>query len=470
MRDQCSQSRVELQEQSSCSEPAFTDHYMVLKDIGEGGFAQLKLARHLLTGTQVAVKVLAKGATKFTLLSEPEMMAELDHPNVIHLFQVMETKKYLYLIMEHAGGGELWDFIPTTGMDEEEARRMFRQIGQAVQYCHQKGIVHLDLKPENVVVDEERNVKLIDFGLSTRVTAGKKLNKFFGTLLYVPPEIICHQEYEGPPADIWSLGVVLYSMLTGIWPFEASTDSKLKKLIRLGRYIIPSHVSKEAKSLIREILKVDPKQRPTIDQVMGHPWLTQGEEAPPSSPGEVLPKLPDLTILKTMINMGYDHYNTWVSVVRRKFNDAMATYRILQHQSTQGEASTAQVKPKHYPGPKDPPWVCHKKFPSEPALPLPCEQQQQPARRASMPTITLRCFLKDTLPPSPASQPDPVPSPSPSQETSRRQAPDRIPGWKRVRRRIAKCLRQLCCIPCFRGPLSRKRVVPVETPSPDRQN
>ncbi|KAG3264130.1 hypothetical protein H1C71_000444, partial [Ictidomys tridecemlineatus] len=83
MRDQCSQSRVELQEQSSCSEPAFTDHYMVLKDIGEGGFAQLKLARHLLTGTQVAVKVLAKGATKFTLLSEPEMMAELDHPNVI---------------------------------------------------------------------------------------------------------------------------------------------------------------------------------------------------------------------------------------------------------------------------------------------------------------------------------------------------------------------------------------------------
>ncbi|KAF7476931.1 Hypothetical predicted protein [Marmota monax] len=126
-------------------------------------------------------------------------MEGLDHSNVIQLFHVMETNNYIYLIMEHAGGGQLWDFIQEPdGMQEEEACRLFRQIMQAMQSCHQKGIMHLGLKLENMMMDASGNMKLIDFGLSTRFTAGKKLRKFFGTLLYVAPEIAHGQENKGP--------------------------------------------------------------------------------------------------------------------------------------------------------------------------------------------------------------------------------------------------------------------------------
>ncbi|XP_047410664.1 sperm motility kinase 2B-like [Sciurus carolinensis] len=365
---------VALRGQSSWCEPAFADRYVVLQNIGAGGFAQVKLARHLLTGTEVAVKVLAKVASNLPFLSEPDLMAGLDHPNVIHLFQVIETKDYIYLIMENAGAGDLWDLIPgTDGMLEEEARRLFRQIVWAVQYCHRNGIVHMDLKPDNVVVDASGKAKLIDFGLSTRFTAGKKLKRFWGTLLYVAPEIVRRKEFEGPPADIWSLGVLLFAMLTGKCPFLASSNRKVRKLIRQGTYDIPQHVSEGAKSLIRDILTMDPRQRPTIDQVLGHPWLTQGVEASPSPRGEALPKLPDPEILRAMLSLGFDHYDSWVSVASGKFNDAMATYRILQSHRTQGAACALQVRPEQRPGPADP---CPKKSPTEPALPSPCERQQ----------------------------------------------------------------------------------------------
>ncbi|MBZ3886524.1 Sperm motility kinase [Sciurus carolinensis] len=184
MSCESSESSVALRGQSTGCEPAFEDHYMVLQDIGAGAFTQVKLARHLLTGEEVTVKVLAKGASNFPFLSEGDTMVGLDHPNVIHLFQVMETKNYIYLIMEHSGGGQWWDLIPETdGMQEEDSHRVFRQILGAVQYCHQKGTMHLDLKPENVVVDASGKARLIDFGVNTRFTAGKKLKGFWGTTL-----------------------------------------------------------------------------------------------------------------------------------------------------------------------------------------------------------------------------------------------------------------------------------------------
>ncbi|MBZ3880504.1 Serine/threonine-protein kinase MARK2 [Sciurus carolinensis] len=149
-----SESSVALRGQSAGCEPAFEDHYMVLQDIGAGAFTQVKLARHLLTGVEVVVKILAKGASNFPFLSEGDTMVGLDHPNVIHLFQVMETENYIHLIMEHAGGGQRWDLIlETDGMQEEDSHKMFRQNLGALQYCHQKSTVHLDLKPENMVVD-----------------------------------------------------------------------------------------------------------------------------------------------------------------------------------------------------------------------------------------------------------------------------------------------------------------------------
>ncbi|RWS01553.1 sperm motility kinase Z-like protein, partial [Leptotrombidium deliense] len=166
------------------------------------------------------------------------------------------------------------------------------------------------------------------------------------------------------------------------------------------------------------MLSMDPTQRPTIEQVLGHPWLTQGEEASPSLPPEALPQLPDPDILKSMTQMGFDHYHTWVSVASRKFDHAMATYLLLKNQRSQREEAWAavQVEPEGLPGPEDAPRVSPKRCPSEPALPLPREQQQpedttqsphEAARRASLPAMRLRFLQMDTPPPGPASQPPP---------------------------------------------------------------
>ncbi|MBZ3881145.1 Serine/threonine-protein kinase MARK2 [Sciurus carolinensis] len=456
------------------------DRYEVLRAIGCGGSSQVKLARHLLTGVEVAVKVLSKKKQDLSRYSEVNVMMGLEHPNVIQLFQVIETGQHIYIVMEHVGGGQLLDHIQSGGMREEEARRLFRQIVYAVGHCHKKDIAHRDLKVENIMVDARGNIKLLDFGISVKFRPGQKLRGFQGTLPYLAPEIIQREEYEAPLVDVWSLGVILYYMLSGTHPFRKIFPWDLATQIVEARYHIPDHIPAQARRLIRKMLTKNPVQRPTVEEILQHPWLREGEEHSVHQFSEPLPKRPDPTLMTILFDMGYNPYKIWVSLANRKFDDAMATYLILQHQMSQRQGCKIQVKPGHqrvWPTDHSNIPDLAKKCASEPVLhtfPLSCEHQlpeevKQPdhkgIRRFSLTLTDLRSLHTRTPAPWIASHQDPgshmpnsriliwgvtaADGSNFSQDTSRGQPQDNSKACKRVTRRIAACFQQLCCcMPC----------------------
>ncbi|XP_062312011.1 serine/threonine-protein kinase MARK2-like, partial [Osmerus eperlanus] len=180
---------------TTAEETPHIGNYRLLKTIGKGNFAKVKLARHVLTGKEVAVKIIDKTQLNSSSLQkvtfrEVRIMKLLNHPNIVKLFEVIETEKTLYLVMEYASGGEVFDYLVAHGrMKEKEARAKFRQIVSAVQYCHQKNIVHRDLKAENLLLDADMNIKIADFGFSNEFTLGSKLDTFCGSPPYAAPEL-----------------------------------------------------------------------------------------------------------------------------------------------------------------------------------------------------------------------------------------------------------------------------------------
>ncbi|VDL95962.1 unnamed protein product [Schistocephalus solidus] len=168
--------------------------YKFIRTIGKGNFAKVKLACHVITGKEVAIKIIDKTqlspSSRQKLLREVRIMKMLDHPNIVKLFEIISNEKVLYLVMEYASGGEVFDFLVTHGkMAEKEARAKFRQIVSAVQYCHQKHVVHRDLKAENLLLDASMNVKIADFGFSNEFSTGTKLDTFCGSPPYAAPEL-----------------------------------------------------------------------------------------------------------------------------------------------------------------------------------------------------------------------------------------------------------------------------------------
>uniref|UniRef100_A0A5K3FUQ1 non-specific serine/threonine protein kinase n=1 Tax=Mesocestoides corti TaxID=53468 RepID=A0A5K3FUQ1_MESCO len=168
--------------------------YKFIRTIGKGNFAKVKLACHVITGKEVAIKIIDKTqlspSSRQKLFREVRIMKMLDHPNIVKLFEIIPNEKVLYLVMEYASGGEVFDFLVTHGkMAEREARAKFRQIVSAVQYCHQKKVVHRDLKAENLLLDAQMNVKIADFGFSNEFSPDKKLDTFCGSPPYAAPEL-----------------------------------------------------------------------------------------------------------------------------------------------------------------------------------------------------------------------------------------------------------------------------------------
>ena len=196
------------------------------------------------------------------------------HPNIIQLYEIIETPKQLYLIMEYASGGELFDYIVAQSRVKEiEACLLFQQIIAGVEYITKLNIVHRDLKPENLLLDHKKQIKIVDFGLSNTYKTGQTLKTACGSPCYAAPEMISGKRYQGSQVDIWSCGVILFALICGYLPFEDSNTTMLYKKIISGEYRCPKYMSEDAKDLISKILKTNPEERYTINQIKNHKWF-----------------------------------------------------------------------------------------------------------------------------------------------------------------------------------------------------
>ena len=261
------------------SSTAVMDMYMVGKVIGVGSYGKVRAAWHRLTGGKVAIKTYDK--SKLTdpahwkrVHSEIKIMEQTSHPRIARMFEAIETPKRMHLIMECLDGGNLCTFVKAKKrLSEDESRGIFFQVVQAVEYLHSYGISHRDIKLENILFDGDRNIKLIDFGFSTVCQHGKRLKVFCGTPSYMAPEIVRRTEYEGKPVDIWSLGILLYALLCGCFPFRAKSYPDLYRRISRGTFAVPEEFSPAVKDLLRQLLEVDVSQRVTAPMILRHPWL-----------------------------------------------------------------------------------------------------------------------------------------------------------------------------------------------------
>ncbi|XP_034026444.1 serine/threonine-protein kinase NIM1 isoform X2 [Thalassophryne amazonica] len=239
--------------------------YKIRGELGCGNFSHVKLGIHALTKDKVAIKILDKTKldqkTQRLLSREISSMEKLHHPNIIRLYEVVETLSRLHLVMEYAGGGELYTKITTEGKLSDSDSK------------HENDIIHRDLKAENVFCTNSTCVKVGDFGFSTLSRRDETLNTFCGSPPYAAPELFRDEHYIGIFVDIWALGVMLFFMVTGSMPFRADTVAKLKRCILEGAYILPSWVPESCQRLIKGILQPLPSDRCSVEQMMSCAWL-----------------------------------------------------------------------------------------------------------------------------------------------------------------------------------------------------
>ncbi|KAL6111039.1 mark1 [Pungitius sinensis] len=345
-----SSSRHSLQpSRAAADEPPHVGNYRLLKTIGKGNFAKVKLAKHTLTGREVAIKIIDKTQLNPTslqkLFREVSVMKILNHPNIVKLFEVIETEKTLYLVMEYASGGEVFDYLVAHGrMKEKEARAKFRQIVSAVEYCHQKRIVHRDLKAENLLLDADMNIKIADFGFSNEFTLGSKLDTFCGSPPYAAPELFQGKKYDGPEVDVWSLGVILYTLVSGSLPFDGQNLKELRERVLRGKYRIPFYMSTDCENLLKKLLVLNPGKRGSLQQIMKDRWMNVGyDEKELKTYNEPEQDFNDLKRIEVMGTMGFPREEVMKALDGQKYNEVTAIYLLLGRKAAECEAGDSSL-------------------------------------------------------------------------------------------------------------------------------
>ncbi|CAM6074502.1 unnamed protein product [Sphagnum tenellum] len=259
--------------------------YELGNTLGEGTFAKVKIAKNKETGESVAIKVIDKEKIlKHKMVDqikrEISTMKRVKHPNIVQLLEVMASKTKIYIVMEYAKGGELFGRIVHQGrLKEDQARKYFQQLIDAVDYCHSRGVYHRDLKPENLLLDSAGNLKISDFGLSAlpqQLREDGLLHTTCGTPNYVAPEVIVDKGYHGATADLWSCGVILFVLMAGYLPFDEPNLLNLYRKIYRAEFTCPPWFSAGAKRLLFKVLDPNARTRFTAAQIYKNEWFRKG--------------------------------------------------------------------------------------------------------------------------------------------------------------------------------------------------
>ncbi|XP_038827836.1 testis-specific serine/threonine-protein kinase 5-like [Salvelinus namaycush] len=395
------------------------------KKIGTGAFSKVylgyatpnkisknyKLANDLRSKNHnmVAIKIISVNeapleySKKFLHREIYALNATYRHPGVVQLYDMFRSLKRFYLILELALSGDLLEHINAVshskgspGLSEEEARRLFKQIVNAVMHCHNNHIVHRDLKCENILLDEQGFVKLTDFGFANHYTDRSALmNTFCGSVAYTAPEILLSRKYNGEQADLWSLGVILYAMVTGKLPYH---EKHPRKLVQLIRKELPFHhpVSSGCQDLIKKLLEWQPAARLPLDQVNTHQWM--------------MPSMTGLLYKLRATRSDITHKN---KALDKKLKDGRSchsgpgtpTRSSFRHTSLPERPQQTIVAPHYRPGASSA--GCHRREPPQekreeppcpkPPLVSPCRLLMRPTQSQS--TNTNRLFVTRPRPP-----------------------------------------------------------------------
>ncbi|ORX78973.1 Pkinase-domain-containing protein [Basidiobolus meristosporus CBS 931.73] len=267
----------ELVRELTSTEVTVVGNYDLLETIGKGAYGKVKLGMHRLTGQKVAIKIVDK-THAHTVAREIEMWRHLHHPNITQLLEILTTETKIYMVMEHVTGGELFEHITNNGaLNEPCGRSIFKKLLLAVEYIHKKRYVHRDLKLENILLDKNLDPKIIDFGFTRGIQSRRLLDTYCGSLAYVAPEVIAGGQYSGQESDVWSLGVILYTIMCGYLPFDDEDESVMQRLIVNADVSFPEGFPKECQDLISGVLKKNPMDRLTVEEILKHPWMADPE-------------------------------------------------------------------------------------------------------------------------------------------------------------------------------------------------
>ena len=254
--------------------------YILGEEIGSGAFGKVLLGKHILTEEKVAIKVLDKMILNQTpedyelVKKEISILKLVKHKYIVQLYEILQTAQHIFIIMEYCEGKEILDYILTKNrLTEKESLKYFQQLINCLFYLHSQNIAHRDIKIDNMLLDSNNDLKLIDFGLSTKYTDDDLLDQPCGTVVYAAPEVLEGKEYHGMLADVWSSGIVLFGMLAGYLPFSDKDDEENKKQVIKGKINIPDFFSDQVKDLLKHMLDVNPMTRYTLQEIKDHPWF-----------------------------------------------------------------------------------------------------------------------------------------------------------------------------------------------------